>query len=198
MLTSINPHAERGRNQHYPITAAAFIVASTVGGAALGGVLGAAGSRVASSFAALLVVASVGAIGIAVDLGVGGARALGPRRQVDLAWLTRYRGWVYGAGFGVQLGLGFTTIVSASTTWVTFVCALLSGSPIGGCIIGATYGLVRAAPILTTARIREPGALRSLMKFVERLRPRMAAATTGAQCAAIIAALAVAFVLGAA
>jgi hypothetical protein len=28
------------------------------------------------------------------------------QRQVDERWLTTYRGWVYGAGFGFQLGAG--------------------------------------------------------------------------------------------
>ena len=40
MLASINPLGERGRNQHYPVTVAAFIASATFAGASLGAVLG--------------------------------------------------------------------------------------------------------------------------------------------------------------
>jgi hypothetical protein len=40
----------------------------------------------------------------------------GPRRQVDDRWRDQYRGWVYGLGYGVQLGVGVTTIVSSAAT----------------------------------------------------------------------------------
>ena len=58
-------------------------------------------------------------------------------------------GWVYGAGFGAQLGLAFATIVTASATWIAFACALLSGCPSAGLrSIGAIFGLARALPLL--------------------------------------------------
>ena len=78
-----------------------------------------------------------------------GLRVPGPRRQVDENWLVTYRGWVYGAGFGAQLGLAFVTIVTASATWVAFACALFAGSARRrASSIGAVFGLARALPIL--------------------------------------------------
>ena len=46
---------------------------------------------------------------LAVDL--SNRTVPGPRRQVDERWLDRYRGWVYGVGYGSQLGLGIVTVV---------------------------------------------------------------------------------------
>ena len=63
----------------------------------------------------------------------------------------------------------------------------LSGSPVGGFVVGATYGLVRSLPVLSTARVRDPGALRSLMRGIDRLGPRVTMATTSVQCAAVVA-----------
>ena len=54
-------------------------------------------------------------------------RVPGPRRQVDERWLDRYRGWVYGLGYGSQLGLAVTTVVSSAATYVALLAALLRG-----------------------------------------------------------------------
>ena len=59
-------------------------------------------------------------------------RVPGPRRQVNERWLDEYRGWVYGLGFGAQLGLGVTTIVTSAATYVALFAALLSGTPAAG------------------------------------------------------------------
>ena len=61
-----------------------------------------------------------------------GRRLPGPRRQVDERWLHRYRGWVYGAGFGVQLGLGVATVVTTSAVYVMLAAAVLTGTAAGG------------------------------------------------------------------
>jgi hypothetical protein len=189
MLASINPLGERGRKQRYGVTAGVHIASSMVAGAALGAALGLIGSRFTRPLVALPAIATLGVLGLGLDRRLWGSRVPGPRRQVDESWLSTYRGWVYGAGFGFQLGLGFTTIVSASATWLAFACALLSGSPLGGLTIGATYGLVRALPVLSTARIRDPASLRSWMSTLDRFRPHIAIATTLVQCTAILAAL---------
>ncbi len=181
MLASINPLGERGRNQRYWVTITAYIAGSTVAGAGLGALLGLVGSPIAAPLPALGIVAAVAIAGQAFDAHVFGLRVPGPRRQVNENWLVTYRGWVYGAGFGIQLGLAFLTIVTASATWVAFACALLAGSPIAGAFIGATFGIARALPVLTAARVRDPSALHALARRLERLRPRIAVATTAAQ-----------------
>src|SRR5947208_2820969 len=118
MLASINPLGERGRNQRYAITVAAYVAASTLAGLAFGALLGLLGTPFASSTLAVLAVGVLAALGLAVDARVFGTRVPGPHRQVDENWLARYRGWVYGVGFGAQLGVAFATIVTASATWI--------------------------------------------------------------------------------
>jgi hypothetical protein len=192
MLASINPLGERARNQRYSTTVVAYIVGSTVAGALLGFALGLAGTPVAGPVVALGVVAGFAAAGLLLDARPRGWRVPGPRRQVDENWLVTYRGWVYGAGFGAQLGIGFVTIVTASATWVAFACALLSGSAWAGAAIGAIFGLARALPILAAARVRDPSALRRLVRSLDQLRPRVAVTTTAVQGAAAVGLVALA------
>src|SRR6478736_1103162 len=121
MLTSINPLGERGRNQSYTVTASAYVAASTLAGAVLGAGLGAFGAplaRASRQGAIIAAVALLAAGGLLLDARVLRWRVPGPRRQVNEDWLATYRGWVYGIGFGTQLGLGFATIVESSLTWV--------------------------------------------------------------------------------
>ncbi|HEY5172794.1 MAG TPA: hypothetical protein VIK54_13785 [Acidimicrobiia bacterium] len=189
MLASINPLGERSRNQRYPMTVVAYIAGSTVAGAILGGALGFVGAPFAGREVApitTLAVALLAAVGILFDGRRLGTRVPGPRRQVDENWLVTYRGWVYGAGFGAQLGLALVTIVTASATWVAFACALFCASAPAGVAIGATFGLARALPILAAARVRDPSTLRSLVRRLERIRPRVAVTTTAVQGAAAV------------
>jgi hypothetical protein len=135
------------------------VVGSVAGGAALGGALGAIGSLVRgpiglSARVALALLATVLAIGVAIDTGALGARLPTVHRQVNEEWLSRYRGWVYGLGFGLQLGAGFSTVVAISAVYGAFAAALLSGSVRIGLLIGGTFGLVRAASLFTVASVR--------------------------------------------
>ena len=170
MLSSISPFGERARAQSYPVTAASFIVASTLAGALLGFVLGGAGVALSTTVPWPIAIALVALTGLACDTRLFRLRVPGPRRQVNEDWLVTYRGWVYGAGFGAQLGSAFSTIVSASATWVAFACCLWSGSAPAGAVIGGIFGVVRAVPLLANARIRDPRRLRRLLAGMERLR----------------------------
>jgi hypothetical protein len=177
MLASINPLGERARGQHYWVTVAAYVVASTVAAALLGALLGWAGAPLPR-----VAIAIVGVVALVALLAERfGVRVPGPRRQVNENWLVSYRGWVYGAGFGAQLGLAFVTIVTASATWIAFACALLAGSTVGGALVGAVFGLVRALPILSGARVRDPESLRALVRRLDRVRPRVATVTAAVQ-----------------
>jgi hypothetical protein len=143
----------------------AFTFGAAFGGVALGALLGLLGSAVGASASAALglaILAIALALGVAVDAGIGGLRLPTVRRQVNEGWLHAYRGWVYGLGFGVQLGLGVATIVTTSAVYVAFLAAFLSGSPLGGAIVGGTFGLVRAATVLPAGRVRGPAELAAL------------------------------------
>jgi hypothetical protein len=99
------------------------------------------------------------AVGIAVDLGLGGLRLPTIHRQVNEDWLVRYRSWVYGLGFGVQLGLGVVTIVTTSSIYAMLLASALSGSAASGAVIGGVFGFVRAAIVFTVAGVKRPEQL---------------------------------------
>ncbi len=165
MLASITPLGERGRRNRWALTVTAYVAASTAGGAAVGGLLGAAGQAAwAVAHPGRVVVTVVAAAGCAaaaaLDVGAGGLALPTWHRQVNEDWLHRYRGWVYGAGYGAQLGAGVVTIVTTAAVYATLLLAMLSGSAARGAVIGAVFGAVRAAPVVGFAAIAAPDQLR--------------------------------------
>lgn len=191
MLTSISPLGERARGNRFWITAAAYAAGSLLGGSAIGAALGALGSPLVAALPDGIpygVLAAGAVAGVVADT----ARRLPTlRRQVDERWLATYRGWVYGFGFGLQLGLGVATIVTASTTYVALLAALLTGSPLGGAAVGATFGAARAAPLLLTARVRSTEQLARLHRGISRAAAPAALATRAAQTAVALSAVVV-------
>jgi sulfite exporter TauE/SafE len=133
------------------VTACAYLAGSICAGVAVGAVVGALGATFpvpTSARAPLLAVATLACL--LVDTGVVPLPTI--HRQVNEDWLNQYRGWAYGAGFGIQLGMGVVTIVTSATVYLTLVGELLVGSVAAGALIGATFGVVRAAPLFAAGR----------------------------------------------
>jgi hypothetical protein len=173
MLASINPLGERARGTRFGRTFAWYLLGSVAGGALVGAGLGLLGSALydlvePSTTAIALAVAGVCAVGVIIDLGVGGARVPSMQRQVNENWLSTYRGWVYGLGFGVQLGLGFVTVMTAAIA-VMFALEVLTGSLLGGAAIGVVFGLGRTLPLVLVHRVHEPMQLRDVLRRVQGL-----------------------------
>ena len=189
MLTSISPLGERARGNRFWRTAAAYTAGSLLGGTAIGAALGAAGAPFVDTVDEAVPLAVLAAAAIAGNVLDATGHVPTVRRQVDERWLSTYRGWVYGFGFGAQLGVGVATIVTASTTYVALLAAFLTGSPLGGAIVGATFGLTRAAPLLATRSVRAPADLASLHRTVDRAARPIAFGTGVAQGAVGAAAL---------
>ncbi|MDX6664692.1 MAG: hypothetical protein QOG68_898 [Solirubrobacteraceae bacterium] len=169
MLASITPLGERSRGFSWRITATAFAIGALAGGAAVGAAAGLIGSAVPDGrpwrYGAALLAAG---LALAHDLLAAGSRPPGTRRQVDEDWLTRYRGWVYGLGFGVQLGGGVVTIVSSAATYAAFAACVLSGDVAAGAVIGTVFGAVRAAAILPAGRVHDWAGLQGLHRGLLR------------------------------
>ena len=191
MLASITPLGERSRRQRWPITVSALIV----GGAAAGGTVGAGLAAIGrlAPFAAgtrLDVLVALGAAAVLVELRPFGIRLPSHRRQVDETWLHRYRGWVYGVGFGGQLGVGVWTIVATPAIYVALAGEALAPTLAAGLVIGATFGFVRGATVLSTVRIDSSEALRSFHRRFHRSGRGAAALALGAQVLVLVAAAA--------
>jgi hypothetical protein len=151
----------------------AYVVGSLVGGAVAGSLLGGIGDLLLDG-PLPRVAAGTCLVAAAADLA-----GLLPRgsRQVDEDWLVRYRGWVYGLAYGAQLGLGIVTIVSSAATYAMLALCLLSGNLLAGLAIGATFGLVRALPILRLRTATTPAKLHIIGAQLEQLA-RAATRTT--------------------
>jgi hypothetical protein len=182
MLASIHPLGERARGRRWGITVTGFIAGSGLAGAGAGLLLGLVGAVVregagSSGSSAGVVAAIVGAalMGVAFDL--QWLRLPTVRRQVNEDWLHRYRGAVYGVGFGFQLGLGVATIVTTAAVYLAFVIAFLTGSALGGAVVGTTFGLVRGGTILAAARVDRPEELWTMHRRLQRWAPMSHALT---------------------
>ncbi|MCU1693270.1 MAG: hypothetical protein JWM64_2361 [Frankiales bacterium] len=149
MLTSISPLGEQARGQRHGLTVAAHLLGGALGGATTGLLLGLVGVLLGLP---VRLAAAVLALAALADL--RGVR-LG-RRQVDEDWLTRYRGWVYGGGYGYQLGLGVVTVVTSAATPALLAVLVLLGDVRQAVVVGAVFGLVRGLPLLALRGVRTP------------------------------------------
>ena len=192
MLSSITPMTEAGRGNRFRTTAAWFVVGAVIGGLSLGAAaaLGAAGVAAigVSVEVRLVVAAAIGLVTAAIDLGVGGVDLPIFKRQVDDAWLRRYRGWVYGAGFGWQIGVGVATYIMTAGVFLTIALAVLTASPLLALAVGATFGLVRGAAVYLGRSATDPASLGAIHERLERRAPQSRAAAAIAQVGAAAAA----------
>lgn len=196
MLGSISPVGETSRRQRWWLTATAYTAGSLLGGAATGAVLGGVGwllqRAVGLGMASRLwLLAAVVAMAALIDTGLLPLRLPAWRRQVDERWLTTYRGWVYGLGFGVQLGAAVMTIIPAAGTYAMLAACVLTASPAGGMTIGLAFGLVRSIPLLLTARLRTAAQLHVVTSRVVAAQPQVHRLTAGGQALVALVAVAV-------
>jgi hypothetical protein len=165
MLSTITPLAERGRGRRFASTAAWFVVGAVLGGLTLGAgaavvalVVHAAGLAVS---AALAVAGGAALVTAASDLRTFGVALPSHPRQVNERWLDQYRSWVYGVGFGWQIGVGLSTYIMTAAVYLVIVLGALTASPFAALAIGGLFGLVRGLAILLASGITSPARLRS-------------------------------------
>lgn len=175
MISAINPLSERSRGNRYWLTSLWFIAGSVLGGVVLGsatGVLAWAARPLADQGTAALAVAALAClVALAADRRLAGFHLPLHPRQVNELWLTRYRRWLYAAGFGMQIGVGFATYIMTAATYLVVVLAALTGSPALAVVTGAVFGLVRGLAVLLSARCRSAQALRQLHLRLSALEP---------------------------
>jgi hypothetical protein len=191
MLSSISPLGERARGSRWWRTTTSYVIASVIGGAALGAALGGLGGRVGGSRALVVVAAAVAVLGAALE---PSARVPTWHRQVDENWLVGFRDWVYGAGYGFQLGLGTVTVVTSAVTYLTWLLELVAGSWYAGAVIGATFGLLRGLPLLAMAGAGDVATLRRRNASIVAREPAVRRVTAIGQLTAAAGLLAVAVV----
>ncbi len=196
MLSSIHPLGERAKHNSFRVTATAFAVGSVLGGAATGAVAGALGAGLGwltgfpGSAAAGATVAGVALIAAVAEW--TGVALPSLHRQVDERWLDTYRNWVYGLGYGVQLGAGVTTYITTAAVYVVIAAAVLVGSVPAAVLIGALFGLVRGLSLLPARRVHSTERLVGLFQTLERSAPAVQRVSTATLAAVgLLAAVAV-------
>lgn len=187
MLSSIHPLGERGKNNRFSVTAAFFVSGAVAGGAVLGAVAGVVGlvPRAVIGPGVALGILAVVALGAAWAEWRGQALPSIPR-QVNEDWLNEYRGWVYGAGFGFQLGAGVLTYITSAAVYVMIAAMALVGSPLGAIAIGTTFGLLRGLSLVPARRITTADRL---VRFHRRLAATAGTVRTISTSAIVVLAL---------
>jgi hypothetical protein len=175
MLSSITPLAEQGRGHRYRTTACWFVAGSVVGGASLGLVtalvaagIGAAGLS-STTLGTLALIACL--VAAASDASTIGFRLPVHHRQVNERWLDQFRPWVYGAGFGWQIGAGLATYLKTSAVYLMIALTVLTGDPWLAVGVGALFGLVRGLAVFLGRRITNPTALADFHRRFAELDP---------------------------
>jgi hypothetical protein len=197
MLSQLTPVGEASRGYRYRTTAIWFVAGAVVGGATLGGVMAALAAVVsaldASTVVLLGVAAALAGLAAAVDAGVLGFSPPFFHRQVNEYWLGRYRAWVYGSGFGWQIGTGVTTYIMTAAVFLTVALGALSASPPAALLIGITFGLARGLAVLLTARLRTTAELFALHRRFDALAEPVRRAVVVVQLLVAVLAIGVAW-----
>jgi hypothetical protein len=190
MLATITPLAEAGRGHRYRSTALWFVAGSAAGGVTLGLALGFVALGVGAaglSAATLAVLAGAASIAAAAsDARVGGFALPVHRRQVNERWLDQFRPWVYGAGFGWQIGTGFVTYIRTAGVYLVAVLAVLTGSWWEAVVVGALFGLVRGLAVFLGRSITSPAGLAAFHRRFTLLGPLVLGVVVASECAAAV------------
>jgi hypothetical protein len=197
MLSTITPFAERSRGHRYGVTASWFVAGSVLGGLTLGGLAAGLGAAVAATGVSadsawlagtLALAASVAA---AIDADVFGKLIPIWRRQVNDQWLARYRSWVYGVGFGWQIGVGVATYIMTAAVFLLVLMAATSLNPVDAVALGVLFGLTRGLAVLLTAKADTPARLRALHHRFDSVGPAVRVVVIAVQAGVALVALAV-------
>jgi len=202
MLSTATPMAESGRGRRWSVTAAWFVAGAVLGGLTLGALMAGLAALVGafglSSSAALTVAAVAALLCAASDLDPFGIHIPFHGRQVNERWLDQYRAWVYGGGFGWQIGVGLATYITTAGIYLTIVLAALTGNPVVAVALGTAFGLARGLAIFAGRNITSTDRLLDVHRRFDALRRPVRLATIAVLFAVgVVAAGAAAGVVGA-
>ncbi len=176
MLSTITPFGERARSHRYAGTATWFVLGAVLGGLTLGvcaaALAMATSTIVPSGAAAGLCALGATLIALCSDAGVAGVRLPVHHRQVNERWLDAYRPWVYGAGFGWQIGTGVVTYITTAAVYLVVVLGALTGRPAVALAVGGVFGLVRGLAVTLTRGVSSPAALLEFHRRFALAAPR--------------------------
>jgi hypothetical protein len=196
MLSTITPIAEAGRGHNFRTTSLWFVIGSIGGGLTLGGLMAGLAIWAADSgfspAAASSVITMAALVTAASDGRVASLRLPAHDRQVNERWLDQYRSWVYGIGFGWQIGTGLGTYIMTAGVYLLILMGALSGRPLFALALGATFGLIRGLAVYLTVGSDSVEGLLAFHANFESHREAFRRATIAFQAALAVGATAAA------
>jgi hypothetical protein len=191
MLSAMNPLSERGRGRSFRVSAAWFVVGATAGGVTLGvgaGVLALALAAAGLSTGSALAAGTVAAlVAVTSDVRLGGFHLPFHTRQVNEDWLDWYRAWVYGVGFGWQIGVGLATYIMTAAVYLLVVLAALTSDPLVAVACGAAFGFLRGLAVLLARPLTTPAAIVALQRRLDRWESPVRVGVVGVEVLAAVA-----------
>jgi hypothetical protein len=151
MVDTLAPRGYARRLRTSLAACATFALGALAGGAVTFGGLALAGAALGAGGPAAAAAAAVVAVAAAVAEARGLRIAPQIRRQVPEAWRRVLPVPLAAAGYGVLLGLGFTTFVLSFAVWALAGVSIALGDPSLGLTIGLAFGAGRALPVIGLA-----------------------------------------------
>lgn len=171
MLVSLAPRGPGRRERAKSVAGvAAFAPGALAGGIVTFGGLALLGRLVHTGGSEALLGLAAGLAALAA-LGEAGAVRVRPqvRRQVPESWRRVLPLPVAAFGYGVLLGLGWTTYVLTLAVWALFAASFALGDPGIGLAAGLAFGVGRALPVVLVAPVFDrPAGLRVAAAMAER------------------------------
>ena len=151
MVETLAPHGYARRLRTSLAACCTFALGALAGGLLTFGGLALAGAALGAGGPAALGAAAVVAVAAAGAEARGMRIAPQVRRQVPEAWRRRLPVPLAAAGYGVLLGLGFTTFVLSFAVWALAGASVALGDPALGVAMGLAFGAGRALPVIGLA-----------------------------------------------
>ncbi len=156
MIETIGPTGHTGGLRTTFAAAATFAPFAVLGGAITFGLLALAGEAVfGAAGTAAYAIAAVVAVAAAIAEARGTPIVPQVRRQLPIGWRSSAPMPLAAAGYGVLLGLGFTTFVLSYGVWALMGVSLALGDPTAGLLLGVAFGIGRALPIVVLAPLAD-------------------------------------------
>jgi hypothetical protein len=197
MVETIAPVVHGGRRSRYWFALALHVLGATASAAALGALLGAAGSLADAPWGA------AGAVAVALVAAAYALRELiglrvplpHLRRQVPEWWRTFFSPPAAAFLYGVGLGVGFLTFLAGGALVTVAVAAFTSGSPLAGAALCGPFGLARGIVLVVGRRAAGPDGASDVLARVERAARTPLRRTANGVALALVAAAALAVAL---
>jgi hypothetical protein len=171
MAETIVPVVHGERRSGYRSSVLLHVVGATLSAALLGAGLAALGMLLGAPWgdAGLVFVAAVAvlyALRVLVALPVP-IPAL--KRQVPDWWRAFFSPRAAALMYGLGLGVGFLTFLSAGTLVAVAAAALASGSPLLGAALCAPFGVARGLSVMVSRRAESPAQAAAVVDRLERV-----------------------------